>query len=73
MTNLGPEPPALFLTRADILAWLPGLTPKRWRRVRPGLRPVFVPGGPSPAYPGQRPMYAKRDVYTALVAPLLRS
>lgn len=70
MIKLGPEPEGLVVNRADVLAWLPGLSRERWKKILPTLRRVYVPGGAAPQYAGQRPQYFKSEIKAKLVKPL---
>lgn len=70
MITLGPEPDGLLLKRADVLAWLPGLSREAWKKLSATLAKRYVPGGAKPAYPGQRPMYIKEEIRAKLVAPM---
>lgn len=72
MISLGKEPEGLLLRKADIMAWLPGLSEEAWDKIQPHLRQVYVPGGASPRVPGQRPYYPKEDVRHKLVNPILQ-
>lgn len=67
MIDIGPEPQGVLLKRADVLAWLPGLTIEQWKKISPTLRKVYVPGGDHPAYDGQRPQYLKSEIKNKLV------
>ncbi len=62
MIKLGPEPEGFLLRRADILAWLPGLTRRHWKKLRRTLREIPVPGC-------ERPFYAKAEVKAKLITP----
>lgn len=66
MIALGPEPTALLLKPADILAWCPGLTRDQWAKIRPHLRPVRLPGF-------AKPFYAKPEVRAKIVEPIARA
>lgn len=70
MIKLGPEPEGIVVKRADVFAWLPGLTREQWKKIHPTLRKVFVPGGAQPAYEGQRPHYVRAEIKEKLVRPL---
>ena len=70
MIKLGPEPEGIVVKRADVLAWLPGLSREKWKKILPGLRKVYVPGGERPAYAGQRPQYFKSEIKAKIVKPL---
>ncbi len=69
MITLGPEPEGFLIRREDVLSWLPGLTRKQWKKIRPTLTERFVPGGLKPSYTGQRPHYAKEEVRAKLITP----
>jgi hypothetical protein len=71
MITLGREPEGMVVTRGDVLAWLPGLSRERWKKIRPTLREIYVPGGARPAYSGQRPHYYKAEIRRVLVEPML--
>lgn len=71
MIRLGPEPEGIVVRRADVFAWLPGLTREQWKKIHSTLRKVYVPGGASPAYAGQRPQYFKSEIKAKLVKPLV--
>lgn len=62
MIKLGPEPEGFLLRRGDVLAWLPGLTKRQWKKIRPTLRQILLPGC-------DRPHYSKAEVKAKLIAP----
>jgi hypothetical protein len=70
MLTLGSEPTGIVIRRAEVFAWLPGLTRSQWKKIHPALRRVYVPGGYAPAYAGQRPHYYKVDVKARLIRPI---
>lgn len=69
MIRVTKEPEGFLLRREDILAWLPGLTKRVWRKIRPTLTARYVPGGIRPVYAGQRPFYSKEEVRAKLSIP----
>ncbi len=70
MIKLGPEPEGMVVKRADVFAWLPGLSREMWKKIHPTLRKVYVPGGAKAAYAGQRPHYLRAEIKAKLVRPL---
>lgn len=64
--QLGPEPEGLLCKRSDIMAWLPGLTVERWKKVRPHLEEVLLPGM-------KKPFYRREDVRRKLVNPMKKA
>ena len=70
MITLGNEPEGLLIRRSEVLAWLPGLSKRQWKKLHGGLTPHYVPGGRLPSYPGQKPLYAKAEIKAKLVQPL---
>jgi hypothetical protein len=71
--RLGKEPEGLLLRPQDITQWVRGLDRDQWRKVRPLLREVYVPGGDRPAYTGQRPFYRKSEIQRKLIQPILET
>jgi len=65
MIKIGPEPQGALLRRADVFAWLPGLTIEQWRKLRPSLKEHKLPGH-------QRPFYYTADVRAKIVEPILK-
>lgn len=63
MIQLGPEPKGLLLRRADVFAWLPGLSREEWRKFSAALEPVRVPGC-------KRPYFRKSEIRAKLVKPM---
>jgi hypothetical protein len=64
--DIGPEPEGLLVQRADVLAWVPGLSADQWKKMRPHLERVKVLGC-------ARPFYRKAEVRRKLVDPILRN
>ncbi len=73
MIRLGKEPDGLLLRVKDVTEWVRGLDRDQWRKVRPLLRAVYVPGGDRPAYTGQRPFYRKTEIQQKLIQPILET
>lgn len=63
MITIGNEPPGALLKRADVFAWLQGLTVERWKKIRPTLREHKLPGC-------TRPMYYKAEIRAKIVEPI---
>lgn len=63
MIKLGPEPEGLLLKKADVFAWLPGLTNAQWDKIRPHLPAVTLPGC-------AKPYYRKNQIRVKLVSPM---
>jgi hypothetical protein len=61
--SIGKEPEGLLIQRADVLGWVPGLTPKQWKKIRPTLREHFLPGC-------ARPYYFKAEIREKIVEPI---
>lgn len=64
MIKINTEPEGHLLQRADIFAWLEGLSVEQWKKIRPTLRTVQVPGC-------TRPYYPKPEIRKKLVDPIL--
>ncbi len=64
MIKLGPEPEGMLLRRADIFEWLIGLKVDEWRKIRPHLKSVILPGC-------TKPRYRKAEIKSKLVNPIL--
>lgn len=62
MITLANEPEGFLLRRRDILSWLPGLTTRQWKKIRPTLTEHKLPGC-------ARPYYAKAEIKAKLVRP----
>jgi hypothetical protein len=61
--DLAREPEGLLLQRADVFAWIPGLTLGHWKRLQPFLHPVRLPGA-------AKPFYRKTEIKAKLVEPI---
>lgn len=61
--QLGKEPNGLLLQRADVFEWVPGLTKGMWKKLRPHLCQVKIPGS-------TKPFYRKSEIETKLVTPI---
>jgi hypothetical protein len=61
--SIGREPEGMMIQRADILAWLPGLTTQQWKKIRPTLRTHKLPGC-------ARPYYFKAEIREKIVEPI---
>lgn len=66
MITIAQEPEGVLLQRADVLAWLPGYTPDQWKKMKPHLSVVVLPGC-------KRPHYAKEEIRRKLVEPIQRA
>jgi hypothetical protein len=62
MIKLGKEPEGFLLRRGDILSWLPGLTKRQWKKIRPTLIARKLPGC-------TKPYYSKVEVAAKLITP----
>lgn len=66
--TLGVEPQGALIRRADIFAWLPGLTKRQWKKIRPTLEEVHLD---KESY--SKPYYRKSDVRQKIVNKLIVS
>ncbi len=62
MIRIGTEPEGFLLRRGDVMRWLPGLTQRQWKKIRPRLREHKLPGC-------SRAFYAKAEVKAKLINP----
>jgi hypothetical protein len=63
--NLGPEPEGALIRRADIFAWLPGLSARQWKKIRPTLNEVCLNKDSH-----SKPYYRKEEVRQKIVKQL---
>lgn len=63
MIKLGREPEGLLLRRADVMAWLSGMSREEWRKLRATLDPVKLPGS-------QRPYFRKSEIHAKLISKI---
>lgn len=64
MIKVGPEPEGLLLKKADVFAWVPGITNAQWDKIRPQLAAVSLPGC-------KKPFYRKSQVRVKIINPML--
>lgn len=65
MIKIADEPEGHLIRRGDILNWLPGLTLEQWKKIRPTLKAVKLPGC-------AKPYYRKAEIKTKIVNPILQ-
>jgi hypothetical protein len=63
MITIGKEPEGVLLQRADIFAWVKGITVDQWKKIRPILRTHKLPGC-------TRTYYFRNDVRAKIVEPI---
>lgn len=63
MIKLATEPEGLLLKKADVFAWIPGLTNGQWDKIRPHLTKVNLPGC-------KKPFYRKSQVRVKIINPM---